>query len=190
MTDLEQYIKSYFEVIELDKLNKISSLFKSTILKKGDYILTKGQRCNTFFFLQTGFLRIYALNDGKEVTQWISSKGYFGTDLASFFYDNPSRWNIQALVDTEIYEISKSDYNKIGEIIPKWNELEKKFIIKCFTTMEERIFAHLSMSAEQRYNSLFENNKELFNQVSLQYIASMLGMTPETFSRIRNKQLL
>ena len=53
--------------------------------------------------------------------------------------------------------------------------------------MEERIFTHLSMTTEERYLHFFENNKELFRQAPLQYIASMLGMTPETFSRIRNK---
>ncbi len=72
-------------------------------------------------------------------------------------------------------------------LVPKWQVLEKLFIAKCFTVMEDRIFAHLSMTAEERYVSFFEANKELFNQVPLQYIASMLGMTPETFSRIRNK---
>jgi CRP-like cAMP-binding protein len=67
--------------------------------------------------------------------------------------------------------------------------LEKLFIARCFIMLEDRIFTHLSMTAEERYNFFFENNKELFNQVPLQYIASMLGMTPETFSRIRKKQL-
>jgi len=94
------------------------------------------------------------------------------------------------LVDTELYTITKNDYKKIGDIVSKWNELEKIFIIKCFTILEDRIFSFLSMSAEERYNFFFENNRELFNQVPLQYIASMLGMTPETFSRIRKKQLL
>lgn len=60
---------------------------------------------------------------------------------------------------------------------------------KCFTMMEDRIFAHLSMTAEERYQLFFEQNKELFQQVPLQYIASMLGMTPETFSRVRKKLL-
>jgi CRP-like cAMP-binding protein len=55
--------------------------------------------------------------------------------------------------------------------------------------LEDRIFSHLSMSAEDRYQFFFQHNKELFNQVPLQYIASMLGMTPETFSRIRKKSL-
>jgi CRP-like cAMP-binding protein len=68
--------------------------------------------------------------------------------------------------------------------------LEKLFIAKCFAILEDRIFSHLSMTAEERYHFFFGNNKVLFNQVPLQYIASMLGMTPETFSRIRKRQLL
>jgi CRP-like cAMP-binding protein len=125
----------------------------------------------------------------KEVTQWISSKGYFVTDLASMVFDTPARWNIQALTDSELYTINKTDYNKIGTLIPQWHQIEKLFIAKCFTILEDRVFTHLSMTAEERYQLFFENNKELFNQVPLQYIASMLGMTPETFSRIRKKSL-
>jgi hypothetical protein len=70
-------------------------------------------------------------------------------------------------------------------LIPEWHRLEKLFIAKCFTMLEDRIFRHLSMSAEERYQFFFHHDKELLNQVPLQYIASMLGMTPETFSRIR-----
>ena len=80
-----------------------------------------------------------------------------------------------------------SDKNTLGVSI---DHLEKLFIVRCFSMMEDRIFSHLSMSAEERYNLFFESNRELFNQVPLQYIASMLGMSPETFSRIRKKQLV
>jgi len=111
-------------------------------------------------------------------------------DLSSFVFDTTSRLSIQALTDTEVYSITKADYKKIGALVPKWHELEKLFIVRCFIMPEERIFSHLSMTAEERYDYFFENNRELFNQVPLQYIASMLGMTPETFSRIRKKQLL
>ncbi|KXX67103.1 Crp/Fnr family transcriptional regulator [Flammeovirga sp. SJP92] len=139
--------------------------------------------------MQSGLLRIFAQTEDKEVTQWISTKGQFSIDLSSFIFETPSRWNIQALVDTEIYVLTKDDYKKIDEIAPKWSELEKLFIVKCFTMLEDRVFSHLSMSAEERYQSFFENNKDLFNQVPLQYIASMLGMSAETFSRIRKKRL-
>jgi CRP-like cAMP-binding protein len=123
----------------------------------------------------------------KEVTKWISTKGYFAVDLASFIFRQPARWNIQALTDCEMYVIDSNDHQKIGQVIPRWEELEKLFIAKCFTVMEDRIVQHLSMSAEERYTQLFNSNKELFNQVPLQYIASMIGMTPETLSRMRKK---
>ncbi len=188
--ELEQYIKSYFGVVQLDELKAISSLFKLTTLKKGDYFLKTGKQSDKLSFIQSGLLRVFVITDEKEITQWISSKGYFVTDLSSFVFENPARWTIQALVDTELYTISRDDYNRIGTLIPKWPHLEKLFIVRCFTIMEDRIFSHLSMTAEERYNLFFENNRELFNQVPLQYIASMLGMTPETFSRIRKKQIL
>ncbi len=190
MTELEQYIKSYFGVLEIEDIKKIVSFFKLTTIKKGDYLLKTGKRCDNLSFIQSGLLRMYVVTDNKEVTQWISTKGYFSTDLSSFIFETLSRWTIQALIDTEIYTILRNDYKKIEGVIPKWNELEKLFIVRCFTILEDRIFSHLSMTAEERYNQFFENNKELFNQVPLQFIASMLGMTPETFSRIRKKQLL
>lgn len=189
MIELEQCIKSHFEIIQPDKLNEISALFKLITLKKGDYFLKQGIRCDRFCFIKTGHLRVFAISDDKEITQWIATKGHLGTDFSSFFFKLPSRWTIQALENVELFVITKDDYDKIGNTIPQWNELERIFLVKCLTMMESRIFNHLSMTTEERYDSYFEQNKELFNQVPLQYIASMLGMTPETFSRIRKKQL-
>lgn len=190
MTELEQYIQSYFGVVNAEDLKTIVSFFKLTTIKKGDFLLKAGRHCDNLSFVQSGLLRMFILTEDKEITQWISTKGYFSTDLSSFVFDTVSRLSIQALTDTEVFLITKSDYQKIGKQVPKWNELEKLFIVRCFITLEERVFSHLSMTAEERYLYFFENNKELFNQVPLQYIASMLGMTPETFSRIRKKQLL
>jgi len=190
MTELEHYIKSSFGLVNNEDLKKIASLFKLITIKKGDYILKTGKLCDNLSFVQSGFLRVFLVTKEKEVTQWISTKGYFTIDLSSFVFDKPSRWSIQALVDTELYSITKEDYKKIGDLVPKWRELEKLFLVRCFTILEDRIFSHLSMTAEERYSLFFESNRELFNQVPLQYIASMLGMTPETFSRIRKKQLL
>lgn len=188
MTELEQYIQSYFDVTA-DDMSKIAALFKPEILRKGEYYLKTGNACDKLSFIQSGFLRVFVSMEDKEVTQWVGSKGSFMTDLASLTFKAPARWNIQALTDTELHTIHYDDYNRIAETVPKWPDIEKRFIVKCFTIMENRIYAHLSMSADERYAMFFHQNKELFNQVPLQYIASMLGMTPETFSRIRKKQL-
>lgn len=170
-------------------METIASLFKPETLKKGDYFLKTGKNCDKLSFVKEGFLRIFVETEKKDVTQWISTKGYFVTDLSGYIFGDPARWNIQALTDVEIFTLNKSDYQKMETLVSDWSTLEKLFIVRCFTLMENRIFTHLSMTAEERYAYFFENNKELFNQVPLQYIASMLGMTPETFSRIRKKQL-
>jgi CRP-like cAMP-binding protein len=73
-------------------------------------------------------------------------------------------------------------------VVPKWPEIEKTFIARCFTVLEDRVMTHLSLTAEERYEAFFQYNPELFNTAPSQYLASMLGMTPETFSRIRKKR--
>ena len=190
MTDLEQYITSYFGVVEKDDLDKIVSFFKAKSVKKGDFLLTSGNRCNNLSFVHSGLLRMFATTETKEVTQWISTNGFFTGDLSSFIFGTPSHLSIQALADSEISTISKENYTQLGNLLPKWHEFEKLFIARCFITLEQRIFSHLSMSAEERYQAFFDQNPSLFNQVPLQYIASLLGMSPETFSRIRKKQRL
>lgn len=187
MNDLEQYIQSYFGVEKTD-LQKIASLFKTETLNKGDFFLRHGQYCERLSFVQEGLLRVFAFDGEKEVTQWISTPGYFVTDLASLVFGLPARWNVQALSDVRVFSISRNNYREIGQVIPRWHELEKLFIARCFTILEERIFSHLSLSAEARYDAFYKQNPDLFNQVPLQFIASMLGMTPETFSRIRKKR--
>ncbi|RQO30656.1 cyclic nucleotide-binding protein [Taibaiella sp. KBW10] len=190
MTPLVQYLESHFDITAPDDLQQISGLFKTVTLKKGDYWLKTDQYCRQLSFVKSGLLRIYRSVEDKEVTQWISAEGSFLTDLSGFLFQTPSRWNIQALTEVSLYTISQTDYQKLGTLVEKWHTLEKQFIAKCFTMLENRMFQHLSMSAEERYISFFEQHKALFHQVPLQYIASMLGMTPETFSRIRKKQML
>lgn len=189
MTTLEDYLKAYFKLRQ-EELREIVALFRLKELKKGDFLLHTGSYCTQLCFVQAGIFRLYALVEDKEVTQWISTQGHFVTDLSSFMFNSPARWNIQALTDTQFYSIQKADYEIIEKYIPRWNEIEKAFLSECFASIEDRIFRHLSMSAEQRFDFFFEQNRELFNQVPLQYIASMLGMTPETFSRIRKKSLV
>lgn len=145
--------------------------------------------CGELSFIKSGLVRIYTAVDDKEVTQWISTPGYFVTDLASFLFQTPARWNIQALTDCELYTIDRTTYTDMGNAIPNWHLIEKIFISKCFIMLEDRVFRHLSQSAEERYQNLLASQPDLFNLVPLQYLASMLGMTPETLSRLRKKAL-
>lgn len=188
MTELENYISNYFEVAHTD-LSKVGNLFTEKRIAKGDFFLKIHKYSDQIGFLKSGYLRIYApdSHENKEITQWISATGSFVADLSSFMFQSPARWNIQALTDCEVYMISKKDFDSIAAIVPQWPQLEKLFVAKCFITLENRVFGHLSMTAEERYHSFFSKHPEMFNEVPLQYLASMLGMSPETFSRIRKK---
>jgi len=189
MESLAYYIQEYFGVLKQEELQAVCNKFAAERLLKGEFLMRQGQPAHQLAFIKAGIIRIYAQDDGKEITQWISTPGYFLTEISSFMFGGTSRWSMQALSDVELYSISRSDYQHIVNLVPRWHELEKLFIIKCFAILENRVYNHLSKSAEERYQDFFKQHPALFNQVPLQYIASMLGMTPETLSRIRNKQL-
>lgn len=188
MTELEEYIKGYFNA-PATMATQLSELFSLERIPKGAFFSQQGDRYIPMSFIKSGYLRIFSQADGKEVTQWVSSQGEFVTDLKSILFQEPSRWTIQALTDCELYTISNTNYQQIDTLIPEWYQIERLFIGKCFLTIEERIFSFLSLSAEERYKLLYSEKQDLFRAVPLQYIASMLGMTPETFSRIRKKLL-
>lgn len=189
MKDFDKLIQQHFGPVSSQELSVIQTYFKEEKLSKNEIFTNSGEICNRLSVVKSGILRVFALSEnGREITQWLSTKDFFVTELMGFFFNQPNRWTIQAFTEVELLTISKTDYIKLCQEFPKWIEIEKQFIIKCFAMMEDRIFSHLSMTAEERYNKYFEQNKELFNQVPLQYIASVLGMTPETFSRIRKRQ--
>lgn len=186
MTNLESYIHSYFKIPK-ENIASVAALFQEEDLNKGDYYVKQGTYCQKMSFQINGFTRVFAEKQDKEVTQWIGSKNHFITDLSSFIFGQRARWHIQAITDCKLYTITIDRYKALSEVVPNWQALEQQFMAACFLTLEDRVFSHLSMSAEERYLQFYQQNKALFNQVPLQYIASMLGMSPETFSRIRKK---
>lgn len=181
---LEEYINKTLG-IPRHHSQKVASLFQEETLKKGDYLVRKNGYCKKMVFIKNGYLRCHFLNEDKEVTYWIYWQGHLVTDSSSFFLDVPAKWNLQALTDCQVYSLSKTYYPKIKELAPIWESSEKLFFVKLLTSLEKRVYSLLSMTAEERYTFLYRSHKELFNQVPLKYIASMLKIAPETLSRIR-----
>ncbi|HLZ87562.1 MAG TPA: cyclic nucleotide-binding domain-containing protein [Puia sp.] len=187
MTELEQYLRSYMGVADEDMEVLVSAFYPAT-LEKGDFFLRAGRICDKLSFHREGLMRVFARHGEKEVTQWISFKGNFITDLQGIVCDEPSRFTVQALTRCELYTIDKKDYLDLPRRIAKWATLERMLITRCFGFMETRVFSLLSMSGEERYAYLQGQNPELFDTVPLKYLASMMGMTPESLSRIRKKK--
>ena len=187
MSELKKHITQTFGFTE-SEFRHVKDFFKPKVILEGDFFLKEGQYVRQMGFVEKGILREFLYVNGKEVTKWFSTSGYFAVDLSGFLFDQKAKVNYQATTDVELLAISKENYNKISTRVPRWNKLEKMFLAKCFTILENRVVSHLALNAEERYNQLFAFNPTLFNQVPLNQIASMLGMTAETLSRIRKKQ--
>jgi hypothetical protein len=188
MIGLETCLRNYMGVPEED-MRILLSFFKPITLEKGDYYLKKGRICDNLSFQHSGLLRVFAPYQDKEVTQWISFKGNFISDLSSMVFRQPSKFNMQALTRCELFTLHKQDYDNLPLVIPRWPAIERALLLHCFNFMETRVFSLLSMSADERYQYLQDQNPDLFQQVPLKYLASMMGMTPESLSRIRRRSL-
>lgn len=186
MVQLEQCIRDNFG-INTNRFSEVVDFFQLESVAKGEYFVREGNYCQKLSFIKSGFLRTYTYHNTKEITQWISGTDQFITDLSSLLFHTPAKMNIQAISESTLFTISRKNYEKIGHVVPEWNHLEKLFIAKCFNILEDRVFSFLSMTAEERFHHFFKQNSELFNEVPLHYISSLLGMTPETLSRIRKK---
>ena len=187
MSELKKHIIETFGFTEKE-FEEIKDFFQLKEIPKGEYFLKEGKYVRQMGFVESGILREFLFVNEKEVTKWFSTSGYFAVDLSGFLFDQKSKVNYQAMSDVEILVISKENYNKISTKVSRWDKLEKMFLAKCFTILENRVISHLAFSAEERYNQLFAFNPTLFNDAPLNQIASMLGMTAETLSRIRKKQ--
>ncbi|TAE61199.1 MAG: Crp/Fnr family transcriptional regulator [Bacteroidetes bacterium] len=186
MPGLEHFLKTYLELTP-PELEVIAKRFRHIALEKGAFFLQTGAFSDRLGIVEQGLVRIFLQTEDKEVTQWISTAGGLLTDLTGFVFGSPARWNMQALSDCSLWVIEKEAYYSLESEVPRFHHIDRRFVARCFSTLEDRIFSHLHMSAEERYQYMFERQPQLFNQVPLQYLASMLGMTPETLSRLRKK---
>lgn len=166
---------------------KVLEFYQQEALLKNDFLVKEGKYCQKLCFIKNGYFRFFTHSDKKVITHWIFGSDQLITDVASFYLQEPAKWNIQALTDSTVYTITASDFQRLRKAIPAWDAYEKLLLIKLMSALENRVYALLSMSAEERFQYLFASDSNMFNELPLQYLASMLGMTPETLSRIRKK---
>ena len=143
--------------------------------------------CKNIGFITKGYLRsYYEINDG-EVTTMINTKHNIVTAHTSFTLQRPSMAYIQAITDCELLTLSYESMEELYKRIPKWERLGRLITEQVYGYVESRVVDYLSLSPEGRYRKMLETDSKVLKDVPLRYIASMLGITPETLSRIRNK---
>lgn len=186
MIELSDVLTSEITIQDED-LKMIIDNFNETTVKKNQLILEAGKKCTEMYFVKSGYLRVYSLCDGMETTLWIAGSGSFITSLSSFIFELPNNWYIQAVTDCEMEVINRENHFNLLNECSKWMEFDIILLSKSFAMLEERMFYHLYTNSTERVRNLQHRNPDLFKHVPLNQIASMLGVTPETLSRIRKK---
>lgn len=161
--------------------------FDEVVLSKGDYLVTEQKICRHLYFLEQGALRGFYHLDGKEITHWFSVAPDFVTSFHSFITQQPAVENMQLLEGSILWSISK---DQLTRLMNEHHDIERLVRIayeSYYIRLEERYVNAQFKTATERYQNLIHQTPQLLERVPLGYIASYLGISPETLSRIRSR---
>jgi CRP-like cAMP-binding protein len=168
---------------DFEKIRTVSVLKK---LRKRQYLLQEGDINHHACFVIKGCLRNYHLSeDGTEHILKFAVENWWISDLESYNNNSPSKNNIDAIEDSELILIEKKDFEKLTEDIPSFRQFHDRLKSKSVDTLQNRIISNISDTAEEKYNRFVKTYPDIFNRVPLHMIASYLGVSRETLSRIR-----
>ena len=156
-------------------------------LKKNEFFLKEGQIAHYIAFNNKGYLRVYYNTDDGDVTRDITPLHTFATGLPSFVNESPSYEVIQATTDCELFIINKEDMQGLFDRYQNWERFGRLVIQDMFVKAQARLYAFIALDAETRYQRLLSEHPDMLQNVPLQYIASYLGVTQQSLSRLRRK---
>ncbi|SKB99205.1 Crp/Fnr family transcriptional regulator [Dyadobacter psychrophilus] len=184
---LASYIKQTIS-IEPEKAIAIASKFRKKEWVKGDVFLKEGAISDEYLLLERGFMRSYLFDvDGNEITLNFFSQKTPVFEVGSFFQRIPSQENMEALTDAAGWVLSFNELNGLFHAIPEFREFGRAVLVKGFVAFKNRTLSMINKTADQRYEALLYSNPEIFQNASLKHIASYLGVTDTSLSRIRKK---
>ena len=173
--------------LEFEAVEKISTLKK---IRKNHYLLEKGDYSNFMGFVIKGSFRLFRVgDDGQEYIMRFAIENWWISDFASFMTGQPSAAFIEALEDSELMLITKENWEALLETIPNFKRFIDTLSSKNFEAHQNRIFSNISESAETRYENFVTQFPSIHNRIPLYMIASFLGLTRETLSRVRKQSV-
>lgn len=171
-----------------EEFDIIIKFFKPKKLRKKQFLLHEGEVCKNIGFVKSGCLREYTIdNKGSEHIIQFAIEDWWISDPNSFLSGLPSTYNIDALEDSEVLLLEKSARENLLDSCPKMERFFRILIEANFVATQRRISDSLSTTAEERYLKFIKTYPKLIEQVSQNHIASYLGITPQSLSRIRKE---
>ncbi|WP_316761937.1 Crp/Fnr family transcriptional regulator [Pedobacter aquatilis] len=186
---LIDFIKQNIPNISVTKmgLETIAAHFEEIEFSKNEYLLKQG-KVSGYYYLAEGFVRAFTHDiDGNEITTFFYPRGRVAFEASSFFLHQPSTEYLQAITDCKVYATNFEKLNMLFHSVPEFREFARAMLVKEFVAYKQRTLAMINKSAEERYASLVAENNEIFLYAQLKQIASYLGITDTSLSRIRKE---
>lgn len=166
----------------------VKTFFSPKKIRKKQYLLQEGNICRHLAFVEKGLLRSYNVDEkGIEHMIHFAWEGRWMADMLSFLSNEPSTYHIDAIEDAELLLISQQDFEEMLLKVPVMERYFRILFQNNIISKERRLISSITNSAEEKYIHLTATNPELIKRIPQQLVASYLGITPETLSRIKNK---
>lgn len=186
----ERLFQNLAEKVELteDEKELTKTFFLPKKLRKRQYLLQEGDAAKYVAFVEKGILRSYTVDEkGSEHILQFAFEGWWIGDAYSMLTNEPSQYNIDALEDCELLLLSKTAEAQLLDRVPKMERYFRILMQNHLIALQRRITSSLSRSAEEKYNELIQSCPTIPQRIPQHMMASFLGITPETLSRIRRK---
>ncbi|HEU5168654.1 MAG TPA: Crp/Fnr family transcriptional regulator [Chitinophagaceae bacterium] len=178
---------SRFIALTPEEERYFTSFLKPKKLKKKQYLVQEGDIVRYDYFVNKGCLRTYTIDEkGQEHVVQFSIEEWWTGDMYSFLTQTPARYTIDALEDTELLCLEKNALEDLYVKIPKFERFFRLLLQNAFVSLQERITTSLSQTADERYCTFIDKYPLMEKRLPLKQIASYLGITPESLSRIRS----
>lgn len=181
------YLKSKFTLTD-EQAAMVEQVCRLKKLRRRQYLLQEGDIWRYNAFVSKGLVRTYRVDDkGHEHIFQFSPENWWCGDRQSYLNETPARFNVEALEDSEIVLIPKGDFENLLEAIPAYNTFQRELLERSFMVLQNRVYAGTSQTAEEKYADFLKAYPAITNRVPQHMIASYLGVSPETLSRIRSQ---
>lgn len=184
----DQFVKYLIAKAGLDEelVQKLTAGLTVKAVAKGEYLLKEGEVCRHSFFVEEGLLRAYRVDDaGKEHIIQFAPEDWFITDRSSVYFGAPSDFFIDAIEASSVVVLEPSFWDRASEVSPAFRQFNEKLLHNHIRHLQRRVSLLIGASAEQRYLDFIQLYPDLMLRVPQWMIASYLGITPESLSRVR-----
>ena len=183
----KEYLKNKAN-LSPETIEELTLNLKTKTIPKGQFLLNKGEICHTSFFVESGLLRSFTIDEtGKEHIIQFASENWIITDLSSAYFNEPSEFFIEAIENTTLTLLDREFFNQAAEISPNYRKFNEKALQNHIRHLQKRINLLLGAPADKRYLDFIKLYPDLTLRVPQWMIASYLGITPESLSRVRKE---